>query len=143
MGPGVPREPGAAFLVEPLVQVAWADGEVRGPKREVIFDLAAQRGIAPGTPAHGQLLAWLKMRPSADLFDAALDALRAGFAVLPAAEREARIRSVLDACVRVAEARGTVARVLSLPSATSAEGSAVLDDLERKLEMACPSVPDG
>jgi hypothetical protein len=90
--------------VAPLVQVAWADGDVTDRERAVVLDLAAARGVVAGTPPHAQLLAWLQERPPAELFDTAIEIMNAGFAVLPAAERADRVGAVLDACERVAKA---------------------------------------
>jgi hypothetical protein len=130
---GLTRETGAAILVAPLIQVAWADDDVTERERAVVLELAAERGIVAGTAPHAQLLAWLHERPSPELFDVAVEVIRLGFAVFPAAERVHRVRSVLDACERVAEAAGGVAMFGLRFSASSAE-SAVLDTLRRKLD---------
>src|SRR5262245_56199310 len=87
VGLGLTRETGAAILVAPLVQVAWADGEVSARERTVVLELAAARGVVAGTPPHAQVVAWLDERPRAELFDVATEVFRVGFAVLPAAER--------------------------------------------------------
>src|SRR5689334_1570694 len=76
---GLTQETGAALLVAPLVQVAWADGEVSDHERTVVLELAAERGILDGTPAHAQLVAWLRTSPGADVFDTAIDVINAGF----------------------------------------------------------------
>src|SRR5262249_46857585 len=111
---GITRETGAAFLVLPLVQTAWADGEVSARERDVVLALAATRGIAAGTPAHEQLRVWLRVRPAPELFDAAIEVLRVGFGILPTPERDDRIQAVVDACHRVAEANGGLVKFLGL-----------------------------
>src|SRR5512144_460515 len=68
VGLGLNRETGAAMLVVPLVQVAWADGEVTDREREVLLEIAAERGVVAGTPPHAQLVAWLRERPAVELF---------------------------------------------------------------------------
>jgi hypothetical protein len=130
------RETGAAILVVPLVQVAWADGEVTNREREVVLQIAAERGISSGTPPHAQLVAWLRDRPAGDLFDAAMAVLRVGFSVLAAEERADRIRALLDACERVAEASGGLAKLLGLSHGVSGEEAEVLEALTRKLRGA-------
>src|SRR5262249_17223644 len=70
VGLGLTRETGAAILVAPLVQVAWADGDVTNWERSVVLHLAAERGIVVGTPPYAQLVAWLEQRPLDELFDA-------------------------------------------------------------------------
>ena len=137
VGLGLTRETGAAILVAPLVQVAWADGDVSERERAVVLELAGSRGIVAGTPPHAQLLAWLEECPRPDLFDAAIDVMNAGFAILPDAERADRVGAVLDACGRVADAAGGVAMLGLRFSASSAE-AAVLETLRRKLR-ASPS----
>jgi hypothetical protein len=87
---GVTLDTGPAFLLAPLVQVAWAEGKVTDRERETVLRLAAARGVAAGSPAHTQLLKWLQERPSDDLFDTAMEVIRGGLALLPPGEREAR-----------------------------------------------------
>ena len=130
---GLTRETGAAILVVPLVQVAWADGEVSDQERELVLEIAAERGVVEGTPPHAQLLAWLKKRPGGELFDTAMQVLNAGYAVLPAAERAVRIRELLAACERVAEASGGLAKLLGLHRGVSGEEAEVLEAVTKKL----------
>jgi len=135
---GLTRETGAAILVAPLVQVAWADGEVTDRERDVVLGLAAERGLVAGTPPHDQLVAWLQERPVDELFDTAVEVLSVGFSVLPAVERADRIRAVLEACAHVAEASGGLAKLLHLRRAISGEEAAVLQALARKLRASAP-----
>src|SRR5262249_36164045 len=121
---GFPRETGAALLLAPLVQMAWADGDVTGREDEVLLGLAASRGVVAGTPPYDLLLTWLHERPAADVFDTALDVLRDEYAVLPAAERAERIRALLEACHRVAEASRGLGKLLHFSHRVSAEESA-------------------
>lgn len=76
---GITRDTGAAVLLAPLV--AWAEGQVTEAERNMVLSLAASRGIAPGSPAYAQLEAWLKKRPSDELFATALEAMKDGLAV--------------------------------------------------------------
>jgi tellurite resistance protein len=134
---GLNRETGAAILLAPLVQVAWAEGEVTEREREVIFEVAASRGVARGTPVHAQLEAWLRERPSDALFETAMEVMRAGLAILPPAEREERARAIVEACKRVAEVSGGgLARLLGMGSGIVREEAAVLDAITEKLRAA-------
>ncbi len=45
---GVTLETGPAFLLAPLVQVAWAEGSVSEEERETVLRLARARGIEEG-----------------------------------------------------------------------------------------------
>ena len=130
---GLDHETGAAILLAPLVQVAWAEGNVTDAERAVVLDLAAARGVTQGTPPHGKLLEWLQRRPSDILFEAAMEVMRVGFSVLPPEERDERVRGLVDACRRVAEASGGgLARLLGMGS-VSGEEDAVLDAIATKL----------
>src|SRR5262245_21448619 len=123
---GVRLDTGPAFLLAPLVQVAWAEGKVTDRERDTVLRLAAARGVQPGSPAHAQLLKWLEERPSNDLFDTAMEAIRGGLAVLPPEEREQRLKRIVQACQEVAEASGGLAKVLGLGSGVSSEEDALL-----------------
>src|SRR5215475_665352 len=85
---GVTLETGPAFLLAPLVQVAWANGRITDRERETVLRLAGARGIEEGSPARAQLLAWLQKRPADALFDTAMEVIKAGLAVVPQDLRE-------------------------------------------------------
>jgi hypothetical protein len=129
---GVTVETGPAFLLAPLVQVAWAEGGVTDRERGTVLRLAEQRGIAPASPAHAQLDAWLSTRPVDALFDAAIEAIKSGLSVLTPEERADRIRRIVDACREVAEASGGLARLVGLGSVSSEE-EALLDGMAATL----------
>ena len=44
---GVTLDIGAAFILSPLVEVAWADGSVTQAERDTVVRIAKYRGIAP------------------------------------------------------------------------------------------------
>ena len=100
---GVTLDTGAAFILSPLVEVAWADGRVSEPEHDAVLRLAEERGVAPGSADMGQLRRWLTVRPPYALFQAALDAIRLGLSVLPPAEAEQRVKMIIDACEQVAQ----------------------------------------
>lgn len=131
---GLTQDTGAAILLAPLVQVAWAEGEVTPAERDVVLELAASRGIEPGTPAHRTLLEWLRTRPSDALFETAMEVMKVGFSVLPPAERDERIQGLVDACRRVAQASGGgLSRLIGFGDGVSDDESAVLDAITAKL----------
>lgn len=134
---GLDRETGPAILLAPLLQVAWAEGVVTDRERAVVFEVAASRGVEAGTPAHAQLDAWLKQRPSDALFETALEVMKVAASVLPPEEREERIRGVVDACKRVAEASGGgLAKLLGVGSAVSGDEASVLEAITKQLRSA-------
>jgi hypothetical protein len=131
---GLTRETGAAILLAPLIQVAWAGGGVTDREREVVLELAASRGIGHGSAPHAQLEAWLRQRPSNALFETAMEVMKAGLALLTPEERDERNRGIVEACRRVAEASGGgLAKLLGMGSGVSGEELAVLDAITTRL----------
>jgi hypothetical protein len=123
---GIERGTGAALLLAPLVQVAWAEGTVTDKERETLLRLAASRGVEKGSPAEAQLLEWLAQRPSDALFQTATEVIKAGLAHLSAKEREERIADYLRACEEVSGASGGLAKRLGVGSGISSEERSVL-----------------
>ncbi|MCU0619907.1 MAG: hypothetical protein MUC69_00210 [Gemmatimonadales bacterium] len=132
---GVSPETGPAFLLAPLVQIAWAEGKVTEAEREVILAIASERGIVPGTPSHARLHEWLEHRPSDLLFETSEACLRLGLGVLPPAERAERIGQLVAMCRRVAAASGgsKLARFLGLAHSVSPEEETVLAAITARL----------
>ena len=132
MALGVTVETGPAFLLAPLVQVAWAEGAVTDRERATVLRLAKERGIEPTSPAYAQLDAWLSQCPVDALFDAAIEAIKSGLSVLTPEERADRIRRIVDACRQVADASGGLSRLVGL-GGVSNEEEALLDGMAARL----------
>jgi hypothetical protein len=131
---GITRDTGAAVLLAPLVQVAWAEGQVSEAERNMVLSLAASRGIPQGSPAYKQLEDWLTKRPSDALFATALEAIKDGLAVLTEAERDERIKYIAEAAHKVAEASGGgLFKLLGLATGVSHNETTVLDAIIRQL----------
>jgi uncharacterized tellurite resistance protein B-like protein len=130
---GVTLDTAPAFLLAPLVQVAWAEGEVTEREYQTVLRLAEARGVEESSPAHAQLLAWLRERPQNALFDTATEAITVGLTVLPSGEREERIKRIVQACHEVAEASGGLGRLLGLGRAVSGEEASLLDTITTTL----------
>lgn len=60
----------AALSLVPLVQVAWADGEIQDNERTAILQGAHGKGLEEGTDGYELLQTWLKKAPGPDLFSA-------------------------------------------------------------------------
>ena len=60
----------AALSLVPLIEVAWADGEIQDNERTAILQGAHGKGLEAGTDGYELLQSWLKSQPSADLFTA-------------------------------------------------------------------------
>ncbi len=129
---GVTLDTGSAFILAPLVEVAWVDGEVSDAERDTILRIAKQRGVVPGSSDYSQLLDWLAHRPSDEVFQTALEAIRIGLSVLPPKESEQRIATMIKACEEVAQAAGWVTELLTLDRISYAE-SAVITEIRRHL----------
>jgi hypothetical protein len=134
---GVTQETGPAFLLAPLIQIAWAEGKVTPEERAEILKIARQRGIEDGSPAHAQLLEWLAKRPTDELFEVSEMSIKVGISVLPPTERDARIKEVVSQCRRVAAASGGsgLARMLGLAHAVSQQEEIVLAAITARLTL--------
>jgi hypothetical protein len=100
---GVTAETAPAFEALPLVEVAWADGDVDREERWRVLTLATAFGLELGRPAHAQLELWLRERPAGELFDA----WRAFAARLGRRhDARARVRRVVEGAEEVAAAAG-------------------------------------
>jgi hypothetical protein len=133
---GITKETGPALLLAPLVHVAWAEGSVSRAERATILAIAAAGGVDPGSPAHGALSGWLDERPSQELFDAAMAVIEVGLSVLPAPEREERVRRIIDLCTRVARASGGLAWLPGVGGDVSSHEAALLDAMNARLRAA-------
>lgn len=131
---GLKPETAPALLLAPLVQVAWAEGSVTSKEADTVLRLIQQRGIEADTPPFGQIIKWLESRPSDELFDTAVEVIKYGFSVLPDAEKEDRIKKIVEACNEVAEASGGgLVKVLGLGSGVSGVEAETLDTLTATL----------
>ena len=129
---GVSLNTGSAFILAPLVEVAWVDGQVSDAERDTILDIAQQRGVELGSADYRQLLDWLAHRPSDEVFRTALEAIRIGLSVLPPDESEQRIATIIKACEDVAQAAGGIAQLFHLDGVSYAE-SALIAEIRRHL----------
>lgn len=129
---GITLDTGSAFILAPLVEVAWVDGNVSHAERDTILEIAKQRGVVPWSADHDQLLDWLAHRPSDEIFQTALEAIRIGLSVLPPDELEHRIATIIKACEDVAQATSGIAELFHLDGVANAE-SAVIARIRRHL----------
>jgi hypothetical protein len=129
---GVTLDTGSAFILAPLVEVAWVDGDVSDAERDTILRIAKQRGVAPGSADYSQLLDWLTHRPSDEVFRTAIEAIRIGLSVLPPDESEQRIATIIKGCEDVAHAARWFEELLWLDGVSPAE-SAVIGAIRRHL----------
>jgi hypothetical protein len=125
---GITVEKLAALSVYPLVEVAWADGEVDAKEREAVLKYAHEHGIAAGSVESALLEEWLARKPAPRFGDAWTQLVHGMREALPAAELATLRTKLLDRARGVAGASGGV---LGLGSKVSKAESAVLEKLER------------
>jgi hypothetical protein len=92
----------------PLIQTAWAEGGVSQKERDLIVKAARSRGIVAGSPADQQLELWLARRPSDDLFEKTLRAIRTILEAQPADARAAGEKDLLSLATAIAAASGGI-----------------------------------
>jgi uncharacterized tellurite resistance protein B-like protein len=126
----VDRDTLAAFALYPLVEVAWADGEVDERERQAFLAAAAELGLSPGTPGHDALREFLRESPREE-------ARKAWFAwaaelkrKLDPSERQQVREGLLRRARAVAEASGGI---LGLGRRISAGEQKVLTAIEQAL----------
>ncbi len=122
----------AALSLVPLVEVAWADGNVDADEREAILAAAESQGLKRNS-ASGKLLGqWLAAKPDPAMLSAWKEYVRALSARLKGEERRMALKQGLLGRARaVAEASGGF---LGFGSKVSDSEQAVLDDLERAFQ---------
>lgn len=103
---GVKKDTIPVLHLVPLLQVAWADGEIQAGERELLIEAAEATGVTG--EARAALEGMLEKRPSDEYFDAALSFIHHMVAALPAGEGEKAKANLVDLAWRVADASGGV-----------------------------------
>jgi hypothetical protein len=85
----------------PPIQVAWADDSVSTRERELLLKIAAREQVTQGSPAHDQLEAWIRQRPSTELVEASLRALSDILNSLQPGPRASLLRKLVTDCTAV------------------------------------------
>ena len=127
-GLGLDREAIAALALTPLVEVAWADGEVDRKERAAVLEAAGRYGLARGDPSYGLLEIRLGERPGPELLATWKSTLRMLQRTLDAPALRTLRGEVMARARRVAEASGGL---LGLGARISKAELAKLDDLEQ------------
>ena len=105
---GITPETLVLLHLAPLLEVAWAEGEITARERELILAMAERRGVTPESPTHERLVGWLDQRPEPELFDRACEGARLLLAKLQPDERSATTKDLVKNCTLVAEAAGGI-----------------------------------
>jgi hypothetical protein len=117
----------ATLTLVPLVETAWADGEVQHVERKAILAGATRNGMGPGSVDYVLLEQWLKQKPPAKMLDAWILYIRGLCEVMSDAEVQEIKSLFLTRARRVAEAAGGF---LGLTSKISRSEEAMLKKLE-------------
>jgi hypothetical protein len=96
----------AALSLVPLIEVAWADGELHDREKEAILRAARTSGISPGSMEHGLLSSWLKHRPPEELLTAWIHYVKGLRARMSPVELAHLRKALLDHADDVARAAG-------------------------------------
>jgi hypothetical protein len=73
---GYTRDTVVLLPLVPVVQIAWANGEVSSREAKRIRELALLRGLGEGTPAFKLLASWLVRKPSEEFLLESLRVIR-------------------------------------------------------------------
>jgi hypothetical protein len=115
-----------AFGLVPLVEVAWADGEIQPKERDAIIKAAIEQGVEEGSPTCDLLRNWLQKKPDARLLEVwkgYIDELKTS---LGDRSKEHLKSGTLGRARAIAEAAGGFLGVASI----SAAEKKMLDELE-------------
>ncbi len=121
----------ATLTLVPLVEVAWADGEIHEAEKTAILESASGVGMAPSSIDYVLLQQWLAQRPPKKMLDAWIHYID-GLKKALAREEVALIKDqFMNRARRVAEASGGF---LNLISKISRAEQAMLDKLAAAFE---------
>lgn len=118
----------ASLFVLPLLEVAWADGELDAKEREAVLKASSDGGLVKGSLDYQLLESWLKERPSKHFLDAWLHYMEGLREVLSQEELDNLKVAFLDRARHVAEAAGGI---LGFGTKISAKEQEVLTKMEK------------
>jgi hypothetical protein len=118
----------AALALVPLVEVAWADGEVDDKERGAVLAAAEANGVLRGSAAFGLLEQWIEERPATGYLEAWGTSIVDVCAQLNTSQRAEMKRELLGRATRVAETTGAF---LGLGNKTSSDEVRVLAEIEK------------
>jgi len=120
-----------ALTLVPLIEVAWADGNIDDNEQAAILQAASTTGLSKGSPSAQLLEAWLKHPPTPDVRRAWEDYVSSLLTTLDADAKSALKNDILGRARSVAEAAGGF---LGVGNKVSKSEQAVLEELEAVFE---------
>jgi hypothetical protein len=115
-----------AFSLVPLVEVAWADGEIQPKERDAIIQAAIERGVEEGSPTCDLLRNWLQTKPDPRLLEVWRGYVEAVMGSLGERSRAHLKSGTMGRARAIAEAAGGFLGVASI----SAAEKKMLEELE-------------
>ena len=125
---GITAETWAAVSLVPLVEVAWANGQIEEAERRSVLAAAEANGVTPGSASYEILDDWLAHRPDGRLMEAWSAYIATLGAELSPGEKHALRDELMGRARHVAEAAGGF---LGLGNKVSSEERVVLEELEK------------
>ena len=122
----VTPEMATSLSIVPLIEVAWADGEVDDKERMAVLAGAEKCGLAKGRLDYEMLKLWLERKPTQELLDAWNQYMRGLCEVLSEQDRRNLRDDLLRRARLVAESSGSF---LGITSGISGMEKAVLEKL--------------
>lgn len=110
----------ATLFAVPLVEVAWADGELQQRERDQLLKYAEQAGMRQKGLDPKIMAGWLRSRPDPALLDAWSHYVQALWRELGPAERQSLKTEVMQDARSVAQAAGGIMGIGSISSAEQA-----------------------
>ena len=105
---GIRPETLATLFAIPLIEVAWADGELQDEEREQLFQYAEKSGMRKKGLDPKIMSEWLKRKPDPALLEAWVHYVQALSRELSAAERQALKDEVMGDVRTIAQAAGGI-----------------------------------
>lgn len=96
----------ATLFAIPLIEIAWADGELQDKERDLLFKYAGETGMRKKGLDPKVMLEWLKHRPDPSLFEAWAHYVQALWPELSATERQTLKEEVMNDARTIAQAAG-------------------------------------
>ena len=128
---GIGADTWAAISLVPLVEVAWADGQVDSKERAAVLAAAEANGVTPGSPSHQMLERWLEHRPDARLLQAWGEYIVELCAALTPEEKRRLRDELLHRAQDVAEQTGGF---LGMGKKISPEEEVILEELRKAFD---------
>ena len=114
----------------PVIQIAWAEGGITQPERDLILRLARSRGIEAGSAADRELAEWLTHRPADAVFARAGRLIRAMLDSGAADAGDLNADDLVKYCEEIASASGGILGI----GRVSAEERALLASIAADLK---------